>query len=193
MVGCDCGDLHYIGRSEPDYVAGGFIAAECHRCGSALAYVGSLCNKCDRHEDLEEENLKSKQRCGDHFLTLVARFTGIKLEDSDAERTDACRQLCYGHMIGLAEKVYLGACDAAMIAPAHADVAWTRSAHKLVADEYDLLIFEKRRNRVTELWFVRGKEAYIRLVAGIDDNIVRGDLCGIPALGIDPDYLLEKP
>src|ERR1039458_9122668 len=155
---------------------------ECNKCGGPIAYVGQSCLRCE-----EKKELKPTVRCGDLFLGLVRRFTG-----SDHCDSDACRQFSYGHMTGLAEKVYLGACQAAMNAPTHDDVNWMRSAHSLIADQYGLLTFEKRRNRVTELWFVKGAASYAALAAGVDDNATRGALCGIPALGIDPDYAIEK-
>ncbi len=99
----------------------------------------------------------------------------------------------FGFLMGLAEKVTIGACRAAMASPLKREEAWVRDQVKVIAQEYALNWHEIPRARRTEFWFVRELSDLVRLGKNEDNNLVRGLLCGYPLDDIDEAHVIEAP
>lgn len=105
-----------------------------------------------------------------------------------------------GHATGLAEKVYLGACEAAMLRPEPENYEWLLATVRQVAHVYGLAVQEYKypengpRAGAREIWMldVRDEGAGILFNALTDLpanspswHATRGKLCGVPMGQID--------
>lgn len=120
-------------------------------------------------------------RLNDHYLNLSPK--------SEIDR----RNFSYGFIAGLAEKVFIGACRAAMVAPALQDAEWLEVEVEVIAEEYDLYIATIRRTNRIEYWLLKTLLDRDLLVASPDDNQLRGLLCGYPLKDIDVAHVIEAP
>lgn len=120
-------------------------------------------------------------------LFVEAWVNGV-LDASDA------RPFLLGFVAGQCEKVYLGACRAAMFRPAEAAREFVLECILQTAPVYGLLL----ERTGDELWVCRD-EKVARSVALLSDiprdspawHRARGELCGIPFPEIDPEYHLR--
>jgi hypothetical protein len=128
--------------------------------------------------------MAKKKRCNDFYHIIMKQFA-----DGETDR----RLLSIGWMGGLAEKVYMGACRAAMVAPLRIDESWTCHAARFICETYGLHIFVKHRTSRTEIWFCRDTKTQYALDAYIDDNQFRATICGLDMALYDPKHPLEAP
>lgn len=137
--------------------------------------------------------MSQTKTCGPMFLSLLESFAS----DPDTS-SDPVRLFSAGHMAGQAEKIYLGACSAAMFRPSSEHFAWMKSALNRIAPVYDLNTGWLRYEGVEELWLVRGESSLIfeRLtetdVNSPEWHVLRGLLCGVPFVDIDTAFHARK-
>lgn len=131
--------------------------------------------------------MKEKQTCGPLYKAGLESFTGM-----DAEKIPL---FAAGFVSGQAEKIYLGACQAAMFRP-------SADYHKMVAlivvevaGRYDLRVATLRTSRGLEIWLCRSIFVVrsIGMIGGFGENSTlwherRGTLCGVPASEIDNEF-----
>lgn len=126
---------------------------------------------------------RSKTTCGVPFKEALAEATGM--ED------DLIVAFAKGHMTGQAEKVYLGACRAAMFRPSERwyPMLWVYAFE--TAERFNLV-----RTRVgDEIWLLRDALAlrdFYRMTKLSENSPewheTRGRLTGVPADEIDPEF-----
>lgn len=126
----------------------------------------------------------------------VAYKEGIDLycQDNLALR----RVFAIGFFHGQAEKVYLGACKAAMFRPNLNRNPWVRKAITEVATRYKLVVIPLAYENITELWVTKlDHAAEVEAIAGFPVNSAewhqtRGLLCGVPENKLDSSFHLRK-
>lgn len=99
-----------------------------------------------------------------------------------------------GFMYGLAEKVYIGACDGAMTRSYYEDCFQEeeKNIFRDIASKFDLYIVEINRSEFVELWYLKWVDDAQILLDNPNDNVIRGNLCGYPDKYINPNFELEK-
>lgn len=107
------------------------------------------------------------------------------------------RPYAAGFVTGLAEKVHIGACAAAMVKPSIVDSYWLLPTCKDIARTYKLRLFVLPRTKVIEVWFCRDKQTVEKLKdAECMDlrgaNRARALLCGFPYASINDSYPISK-
>ena len=125
------------------------------------------------------------KRLQEHWAAIVEKY--------DCNNTHLARHFTLGFLVGIAEKVNIGACAGAMASPERKDAAWVSEMVETVAAEYELLTYEIPRLHRIEYWFLANAGAKAALVESPDDNILRGMLCGVAMDKINPDHILEAP
>lgn len=129
--------------------------------------------------------MKTKpKRCEDFYRILNRSFT----DDMTTRKAFA-----QGWMSGLAEKVYMGACRAAMVSPLRIDAEWMIAAAEKIKDVYELYLFVHNRQFRTEIWFCRDIKTQGQLAAYINDNQFRATICGLDMALYNPHHVLEAP
>lgn len=132
--------------------------------------------------------MTTKRTCGPlHFESRAANI-------DETSRTEI-RAFAAGFATGLAEKVHLGACRAAMMRPDEEDFNWLWERVERVARIYGLLL---RINtypdpgRSREIWLLRSHadlDDFRAMRAAVPNSpewhALRGRLCGIPENEID--------
>lgn len=121
-------------------------------------------------------------RCNDHFWNLAQDL-----------HQDQFELFVAGWLGGLAEKVSLGACRGAMIAPIKEDQAWALAVAVRTATEYGLIVHTINRSQRLEIWLICDEKNLDFLERNPDNNVVRGLMCGIPQDKIDMTYVIEAP
>ena len=127
-----------------------------------------------------------QQACGSLFLDGLLKYAG--------DNPEKVRLLAAGFVTGQAEKVYLGACMAAMFRPSEAyrDMVW----HLVVdiARRYELC-FDAIGDE-TWIWHPKAHGLISAMVHACELSeewhSIRGLLCGVPAREIDPTFHLRK-
>lgn len=128
----------------------------------------------------------SQPTCGVLYQESVAQFCV-----TDAERA----AFAAGHVSGQAEKVYLGACRAAMFRPQPENMLWLLSVVEKVAERYGLrvecLSYDFKGLASDEIWISRN--GFTQDLAGIVVNsrtwhVLRGRACGIPDAELDCEF-----
>ena len=128
-----------------------------------------------------------KQTCGPLYKAGLEEFTGM-----DSRKIPI---FAAGFISGEAEKIYLGACSAAMFRPS-AD--WFDRVFNIchqVARRYELLVRVLDTTKGCEIWILRSNlfaEMIVQL-AGYGENTaewhrVRGRLCGVPEHELDSAF-----
>lgn len=125
--------------------------------------------------------------CGPLYQEALAAYT--------AYEPDNVRLFAAGFVHGQAEKVYLGACNAAMFRPSEERWAMVERLVAEAASRYRLKVVVIATDRGRELWLCRS-EATVSVVEGMPTvptntarwHRVRGLLCGVPACEIDADF-----
>jgi hypothetical protein len=116
------------------------------------------------------------------------------LEAAKQNTSDPLELFSWGHLVGQAEKVYLGACKAAMFRPSRSEQS--RFIHRIetVCAIYGLTYFVLPTSRGKEYWICRLERLFIMKSLEIcsentpESHRLRGWLCGIPADEIDERF-----
>lgn len=133
--------------------------------------------------------MKSNQTCGPLFLECVKEFV------SDI---NLMKIFSAGHMTGQAEKIYLGACAAAMFRPNPEYQEWALVAALKIANIYKLevSVFEREEMK-NEIWIhAPTATREIAMLKDVDFNspewhTLRGRLCGVPEYNLDTEFHLR--
>ncbi|MEK6885095.1 MAG: hypothetical protein AABY22_36020 [Nanoarchaeota archaeon] len=134
--------------------------------------------------------ITAKLHCSNFFNRILTSFNVL---DSVDFRT--------GYITGLAEKVYLGACNGAMMKPKSTETELIFSLATKIAETYSLGIFkysyQENTKDIEEIWILRNEEAQKMLEALETLSVnspgwhsIRGLLCGIPQAEIDTEFHL---
>lgn len=129
----------------------------------------------------------NKPTCGPLFADSLSAFTDM----SDKE----VRPFLAGHLTGLVEKVYLGACPAAMVRPSPEFRGFVLSALSRLSKIYGLEVSVFERPEIAdEIWLHRpeyaaavGELSQLRFESP-EWHTNRGLLCGIPLSEIDLEF-----
>lgn len=139
--------------------------------------------------DVSDAN--DQQTCGPKFSAALSYFARIT--------QDPVQLFSAGHMTGQAEKVYLGACTAAMFRPSLEYSAWAFQAAVYLAGLYGLSVSTFGREDIAdEIWIHRtNRTENVQNIQFEDFNssawhILRGMLCGVPIGEIDTEFHLRK-
>lgn len=127
--------------------------------------------------------------CGPMYFDALSKYAG----DDDA----LIRVFAAGFINGQAEKVYLGACRAAMFRPSEERYVMVRELAKEACERYNLNLFYAPDG---EVWICRSVatwKALDDLYAQYDNRGAewhrrRGELCGVPAHEIDEEFHKRK-
>jgi len=130
--------------------------------------------------------MNSKPTCGPLYKAGLDNYCG-----DDPERV---RLFAAGFVSGQAEKVYLGACRAAMFRPSAERLAMLMTVVKEVAERYGLVWLAVEN----EVWLCRDRDAErtVKEMAGRIPNSpgwhrLRADLCGVPRAECDEYFHLR--
>ncbi len=115
-----------------------------------------------------------------------------KIYDGDSEGAFEA-----GFIYGLAEKVYIGACPAAMTVSYESDV--TRLIVYTICTIFDLFPYEKPvlfkddmvKRKFTEFWMFKYDMHRQLLDNDQNNNVIRAMLCGYNPEGIEPNFDLR--
>lgn len=126
--------------------------------------------------------------CGPMYLDALEKYTG-----GDPAKV---RLFAAGFISGQAEKVFLGACGAAMFRPSEAYAPMVRAIVIDCATRYDLLWTQEG----AEIWIVRNAALLRTLVCCLERypenstewHMVRGQLCGVPDSELDYEFHLRE-
>lgn len=128
-----------------------------------------------------------KLTCGPLYKMGLERFTGLD--------PDKIPIFAAGFVSGEAEKVYLGACRAAMFRPSSEWKETLLAIVEDVAERYGLVIEMLKTSRGPEIWLCKDQDAVgtVRLISGLEENspewhIMRGHMCGVPHYHLDIEF-----
>lgn len=137
----------------------------------------------------------ANKTCGALFKPLFDRYAG-----NDPVKVGA---FAAGYIIGTAEKIHLGACDAGMFRVGDPHRDWFRVLLAEIAEHYGLQVVEldyqdtESDQIIRELWLCRD-ELEVELVREFPDMIGgvngpawhrwRGLMCGVPGHAIDENF-----
>lgn len=137
--------------------------------------------------------MSGKETCGTLYYRARKFFT-----DDDLEKT---KLFSAGFVTGEAEKVHLGACQAAMFRPSADRLDWMAGICGRVCLEYDLGLSTLDTARGRELWIYRASDSFAldrlhqlgEMVRSDEVNTprwhaIRGLLCGVPASELDVEF-----
>lgn len=104
-----------------------------------------------------------------------------------------------GFIYGQAEKIYIGACHAAMYCPAKDNFPGIREVVERAARIYGLKVTQLETKAGVEIWLC-GTDVIKRAVEGLhvhaengeNWHLIRGILCGIPTDQIDKQFHLRQ-
>lgn len=128
---------------------------------------------------------QKKPTCGVLYLEALNQFCG-----TDEER----KAFAAGHVNGQAEKVYLGACSAAMFRPQPENHEWLLLTVQKIAGRYGLRVncqsYVDRGTVISEIWISRKGSVIVDEFTRYPVNsptwhAVRARACGIPADEVD--------
>ncbi len=160
----------------------------CPGCGWRRHHGEWCCEVC--YWDMSHSN-SSKPTCGPLFLKCLEEFAG--------DSTPLLMSFSAGHMVGQAEKIYLGACSAAMFRPSPEYREWLIVAAVKISIIYDLEVscFDIDEIR-DEVWLhskTCKQELHRLMMLQVNSpnwHYIRGKLCGIPTDKIDTEFHLRK-
>ncbi len=134
--------------------------------------------------------MNSKPTCG----VLYSRVRELAMADSSGFELDAMRLFTYGFVAGQAEKVYLGACKAAMFRVGERWREMFFYVMERILLVYDLsMVFDGN-----EIWICRHQHAGLvnQMLAMQTDSPLwhkaRADLCGVPDDEVDVLFHLRQ-
>lgn len=138
-------------------------------------------------EPIDDGGPASKATCGPLYKAGLESFTGMD--------PDKIPIFAAGFISGQAEKIYLGACQAAMFRPPKEWVGVVSEIAHEVADRYGLEGVCLPTSRGEELWMVRSPAVRTSILGLLDmpENSPewherRGLLCGVPPYHIDVNF-----
>lgn len=127
-----------------------------------------------------------KKTCGELYLDALAEIP------TENER----RAFAKGFMSGQAEKVYLGACPAAMFRPSETTFAWLLEDVEEICDRYGLSHHVFNMGTVREIWICRHSFGignwYIYQKDSPEWHKMRAIACGIPSSEVDYKFHERK-
>lgn len=129
--------------------------------------------------------MTDKTSCGPLYKASLQEFTDMSWEET--------LLFAAGFISGQAEKVYLGACDAAMFRPSSEMLDGVVAIVKSVAQRYGLEPISISTSRGTEIWISKPDTwiaFQIRSMNNVTENTppwhsLRAHLCGIPVDNVD--------
>jgi hypothetical protein len=131
--------------------------------------------------------MSTASTCGPLYLDGLTSFTGM-----DADKIPI---FAAGFVSGQAEKIYLGACRAAMFRPSEEWHSTVMGIVRQVAERYMLRVHELQTSRGVEIWLCKSRNDYTALVVldHMEENSPewhrrRGEMCGIPESDIDLEF-----
>lgn len=130
--------------------------------------------------------MAGKTTCGPLYLAALEKYTGMSAV--------AVRTFTAGFVSGQAEKVYLGACLAAMFRPSGNRLPMVQEVVADVARRYGLIVQELETADGVEVWLCRDEDAQTSICLlgmtpqGPDWHGARGRLCGVPEDEIDSAF-----
>lgn len=136
------------------------------------------------------KNPTNKPSCGPLFKQVW--------ELARKDETSEIAQFSWGHLCASAEKVYLGACVAAMFRPGIMSQDSFVKRLQQVAGIYGLSFLIRGSHHNTEYWLFRlDNHRLIDLIDQVAENspahhFIRGILCGVPASEIDLEFHLRQ-
>lgn len=158
------------------------------RFGNARPAGVNLNNKTDirsKHRSQRKIQMNEKKTCGDLYLEALREIP------TEPER----RAFAHGFVSGQAEKVYLGACQAAMFRPSNETMPWLLPMTRDVCRRYGLeceLLGQHCTGLVPEIWIWRRGGTYGAWLQFPKDSaqwhVERARACGIPEHEIDLNF-----
>lgn len=156
--------------------------------GSGAITESSPANGLQQGRELKPVAVKvGPTTCGPLYRELLNSLTF----DVPRER----RAFACGFMVGQAEKVFLGVCDAAMFRPSPERLDTVRSAVTAICEVYGLRQMELTVSTGVERWIFRDDAAAGKLLDlkqtpenSPEWHARRARLCGIPAAQVDPRF-----
>lgn len=144
--------------------------------------------------------MRTDVTCGPLLKEAMDAVYALKvLSEENTENNDLL--IMAGFMLGQMEKVYLGACGAAMFRPFNQDLDFARHVVLEAAKVYDLehqVIPSGATEGATEIWVYRHKWATViehlktLKINSPEAHTLRALLCGINPSEIDTDFHLRK-
>lgn len=142
---------------------------------------------------MEEQEQRHKPTCGPLFTQALQ--TAIEQAEGDPVRLFSA-----GHMCGQAEKIYLGACMAAMFRPSPEHYAYVHKVASKLACIYGLCVSTfDHEDLHDEIWLhklTQGPALLFEWMLAAEPNSPmwhywRGMLCGVPSDQIDANFHLR--
>lgn len=135
-----------------------------------------------------EPNQKSgRTTCGPLFSDCLCAFTDLTHNQVET--------FAAGHLSGQAEKIYLGACLAAMVRPSRLYRSWCLHVCTKLSAIYGLEVSVFERDEIADEIWIHKPEArpFLEELNALEVNSrlwhhIRGFLCGIPAAEIDTHF-----
>lgn len=131
-----------------------------------------------------EESRVTKPVCGVLYLDFLRAYCG----------TDEVKQKAFaaGFIVGQCEKVYIGACKAAMFRPSESAFHWLKEVVDDAAHTYGLTVTTIPASGVIEIWVSRSDPDVSRMGLYQENSPewhqLRARLCGIPADEVDTNF-----
>lgn len=98
-----------------------------------------------------------------------------------------------GFFVGLAEKVFIGACRACMNAVDKEKRNWAEDIALDICSVYNLYTITIELKHRVEIWIAKDERDLIELQSHIFDNKFRAELCGYPYDEIDMNHIIDRP
>lgn len=134
--------------------------------------------------------MTSKTTCGPFYKDALAKYAG--------DSPEAIKIFAAGFVSGQAEKVYLGACRAAMFRPSQDRYGMLIETVNEVASRYGLKVITPVGSKM-EIWICRpiwANDVQMLLGKFVEDSPAwhskRAWLCGVPDREIDYDFHLRE-
>jgi hypothetical protein len=132
-------------------------------------------------------------------MKKVVGKVGEELRLHYGKTPEEYRAFAAGFAAGQAEKVYLGACQAAMFRPSNDHFEWYYQEVKRIADAYGLetrVLSSFQMETSHEIWIYREKTVVgmwmMQDINSPEWHQLRAQLCGIPADEVDVNYHLRS-
>lgn len=129
--------------------------------------------------------MKKQKTCGMFYQEAIKEY---------GTTTEAYRAFAAGFIHGQAEKVYIGACKAAMFRPSKINYRMAFDISIKAAKRYSLIVGVLDEGDYKEIWIVNVFNMHLfRELETHERNTkewhkLRGELCGIPAENIDVKF-----
>ena len=131
--------------------------------------------------------------------TKVVGKVTQQLRDLFSHTEEAAEAFAVGFAAGQAEKVYLGACKAAMFRPAAENLEWYTGELKKIVDIFGLVMVPQTTGCLETPWEIWIHRPDTQIGAWLDHETnspewhrLRAEACGIPQDEVDVNYHLRS-